>query len=523
MRRWVLHIDMDAFFASVEQLTRPTLRGRPVLVGGLSGRGVVAGASYEARVHGAHSAMPMRRARRLMPPSAVVVAARKGIYGPVSRRVFDVIRDHVAVVEQLSVDEAFLEPPELAGAGEGAVRAWAERLRAAIRAETGLPASIGAGAGKQYAKIGSGMAKPDGVAIIAPERRHEVLDPLPVGALWGIGPVTAARLNALGVRTIADFAALGPRDVEACLGRTIGPQLHLLARGIDDRPVREREVAKSISAEYTYPEDLVTGAQVRAAIDRAAARAHQRLLADGRGARTVTVKVRLADLSVHTRSETLSFATVDEPTLRAVAHRIAFDVDRIGPMRLVGVGFSGLHDTIQEVLFPELERGRVVEDAAPAAPGAPGAAAAAAAAAAGAGDGPGAGLLPVYRPSDSRWPPTGDVHHEAHGHGWVQGAGHGVVSVRFESRATGPGRAVTLAEDDPLLRECSPLCSLDWADWFARAEEDAAGIDAEPELPEEPAGPVEPADPVAAPAPPEPGAAPPAGEGGAGPRPRPAG
>lgn len=390
MHRWVLHIDMDAFYASVEQLTRPTLRGRPVLVGGVSGRGVVAGCSYEARAHGAHSAMPMMQARRLMPPGAVVVGPRKGIYGPVSRRVFSIIRERVPVVEQLSVDEAFMEPAELVGADAATVEEWAQKLRADIRDETGLPSSIGAGPGKQFAKIGSGLAKPDGVYIIEKSRQHELLDPLPVGKLWGVGPVTEAKLKAQGVATIADFAAMEPRDVEITLGRTVGPALQLLARGIDDRPVKERDIAKSISAEYTYPRDLESSAQMRSAIERAGRKSHGRLLSDGRGARTITVKVRLADLSLHTRSETLPYATQDVETLLSVAHRLAFDPASIGPVRLVGVGLSGLDATMQAVLFPELDRGQVVEDTVPGLADVP----------AGLVELTGDGALPTFRASD---------------------------------------------------------------------------------------------------------------------------
>lgn len=463
-QRWVLHIDMDAFFASVEQLTRPTLRGRPVLVGGLGGRGVVAGCSYEARAFGAHSAMPMARARRLMPPGAVTVSARKGIYGPVSRRVFAVIRAHVPVVEQLSIDEAFIEPEELRGATPEEVVQWANRLRAAIFAETGLTASIGAGSGKQYAKISSGLAKPDGVFVLPPHRATELFHPLPVEKLWGIGPVTAAKLHALGVRTIGDFAAMSQREVEVSLSAKTGVELWQLANGNDSRPVKERDVAKSVSAEYTYPANLASAAQVHTAIDRAAAAALRRLHKDGRGARTITVKVRLADLSIHTRSETLTYATMDPDTLSAVAHRIAFSPADVGPVRLVGVGFSGLETHIQEVLFPELDRDRRTQQTpVPELADVP----------AGLVEIGDAGVLPTVQLSDSRWIPTSDVHHERYGHGWVQGSGHGIVSIRFESRSSGPGRMLTLAEADPELRTCSGVCSLDWPEWFA-ASEDAA-------------------------------------------------
>lgn len=463
--RWVLHIDMDAFFASVEQLTRPTLRGRPVLVGGLGGRGVVAGASYEARMYGAHSAMPMARARRLMPPAAVVVSPRKGIYGPVSRRVFSVIRRRVPVVEQLSVDEAFMEPAELQGADLLQVVAWSESLRAEILEETGLTASIGAGSGKQYAKIASGLAKPNGVHVLDPALHDELVHPLPVKKLWGIGPVTAAKLHNMGVETIGDFATMTQRDVEVSLGSKTALALWQLARGSDDRPVKERDVAKSVSAEYTYPEDLNSEAQLHAAVDRAGEAAFARLKKSGRGARTITCKVRLADLSIHTRSETLAYATQDYDTLLAVAQRIAFTPAEVGPVRLVGVGFSGLDANLQEVLFPELDRIVTVEDSVtpPLLSDTP----------VGLVELAGAGTLPTVRLSDSAWTPTSDVHHTEYGHGWVQGSGHGIVTVRFESRTSGPGRMITLNEDDPSLRPCSAVCSLDWPEWLG-SNEDAA-------------------------------------------------
>ena len=192
MTRWVLHIDMDAFYASVEQLTRPTLRGRPVLVAGVSGRGVVAGASYEARRFGARSAMPTHQAARLVGFSAVLVSPRRPVYAAASRRVFQLISSRVGVVEQLSIDEAFMEPAELTGATPDEVREWSDDLRRLIREETGLPSSIGAGTGKQYAKIGSGRAKPDGTFVSPGDTQLEILHPMPVNELWGVGPVTEA-------------------------------------------------------------------------------------------------------------------------------------------------------------------------------------------------------------------------------------------------------------------------------------------------------------------------------------------
>ncbi|MBM4721634.1 DNA polymerase IV [Rhodococcus hoagii] len=422
-RRWVLHLDMDAFFASVEQLTRPTLRGRPVLVGGLGGRGVVAGASYEARVFGAHSAMPMHQARRLVGPAAVVLPPRGSLYGHVSRQVFDALRVRMPVLEQLSMDEAFGEPAELAGVGKAEVERYCEELRALVLAETGLVASIGAGAGKQVAKIASGLAKPNGVTVVSPDVQQQLMSALPVRKLWGVGPVAEEKLKRLGIDTIGALAALPDAEVVSVLGGTIGPSLHRLARGIDDRPVAERADAKQVSAETTYAEDIVTLAGLRRAVDASAAAAHRRLDRDGRAARTVVLKLRKSDMSIVTRSLTLPYATTDLQILTATAQRQVIDPLELGPIRLVGVGFGGLSAVSQGSLFPELDQAVPAEDDV-------------AEADAIAEDG-----------SDTtvRWRPGMDVSHPEYGHGWVQGAGHGVVTVRFETRST--GGAVTYIDD----------------------------------------------------------------------------
>ena len=355
MDRWVLHFDMDAFFASVEQLTRPTLRGRPVLVGGLGGRGVVAGASYESRVYGARSAMPMHQARRLVGATAVVLPPRGVVYGVASRRVFGTVRTLVPVLEQLSFDEAFGEPAELAGASADDVEAFCAALKAKVLDQTGLVASVGAGSGKQVAKIASDLAKPNGIRVVRRDEERVLLDALPVRRLWGIGPVAEEKLHRLGVDTIGAFAALSDGEAANILGATVGAALHRLARGIDDRPVAENAPAKQISAESTFPEDLITLDQLREAIGPIGEHAHSRLEKDGRGARTVTVKLKKSDMSMLTRSATLPYATTDAATLTAMARRLLLDPVEVGPIRLVGVGFSGLTDVRQESLFPDLE------------------------------------------------------------------------------------------------------------------------------------------------------------------------
>jgi DNA polymerase IV len=452
----VLHLDMDAFFASVEQLTRPTLRDRPVLVGGLGGRGVVAGASYESRVFGARSAMPMHQARRLIGVTAVVLPPRGVVYGVASRRVFDTVRAIVPVLEQLSFDEAFGEPPELVGASATEVEDFCENLRRRVRDETGLVASVGAGSGKQIAKIASGMAKPDGVRVVGRVDEKPLLGGLPVRRLWGIGPVAEEKLHRLGIDTIGQLAALSEAEVASILGATIGPALHRLARGVDDRPVAERAEAKQISAESTFAVDLTSLEQLREAIDPIAEHAHQRLLRDGRGARTVTVKLKKSDMSTLTRSATLPYATTEAAALTAMARRLLLDPQEIGPIRLLGVGFSGLSDVRQESLFPDLELSEPesehsVETVTAAMFG--------------------------PDPEPSPWRVGDDVTHPDLGHGWVQGAGHGVVTVRFETRSSGPGPARTFSSgqsDAGEIVSANPVDSLDWPDYVAAMTENTS-------------------------------------------------
>jgi len=489
--RWVLHLDMDAFFASVEQLARPTLRDRPVLVGGLGPRAVVAGASYQARVFGARSAMPMGQARRLC-PHAVVLPPRFALYQAVSERVMAVLAEAAPVLEPVSLDEAFLEPPALVDATADVVRRFGTDLRAAVRAATGLPASVGAGSGKQLAKIASELAKPDGLRVVTREEQQDVLDPLPVRALWGVGPVAEAGLRRLGVHTVGQLAAMDLREATDLLGSAVGAELHRLARGIDDRAVAPRGAAKQVSAETTFDADLTAMADVHDAIARITESAHRRLVGSGRAARTVTVKVRSAAFTTATRSETAGVASTDLGELTAVAQRLARAAVPEGGVRLIGVSLAGLVDTPDPTLFgPDdggpaaaVPNGSTGIQATPevigandgashgAAPNEPAPARATAPTDAGppasapATPAPATAPSPLVRPpaaADLRrpWRPGDDVRHRERGHGWVQGAGHGRVTVRFETRSSGPGRAHTFAVDDPDLEPADPLVSLE--------------------------------------------------------------
>lgn len=430
--RWVLHLDMDAFFASCEQLTRPTLAGRPVLVGGLGPRAVVAGASYEARVFGARSAMPMGQAKRRC-TQAIVVPPRFALYSELSTRVMAVLAEASPVLEPVSIDEAFLEPPALAGAAAADVERFGTELRASVRAASGLPASVGAGSGKQVAKIASELAKPDGLRVVDPAGQEAVLAPLPVRSLWGVGPVAEAGLRKVGVETIGALAAMDLREVTGLLGTAVGTELHRLARGVDERAVAPRGAAKQVSAETTFDVDLTAMSAVHEAIARITASAHRRLVAAERAARTVTVKVRSADFATVSRSETAPVASADLGVLTAVAQRLARAAVPEGGVRLLGVSLGGLGDDPPPALFdpPRAEEAVAVvaESAEPAV-------------------------------ADRPWRPGDDVAHPEHGHGWVQGAGHGRVTVRFETRTSGPGRARTFPADDPALTRADPLGSL---------------------------------------------------------------
>lgn len=471
--RWVLHLDMDAFFASVEQLTRPTLADRPVLVGGLGPRGVVAGASYQARVFGARSAMPMGQARRRC-PHATVLPPRFPLYKAISDEVMGTLSGISPVLEPVSVDEAFLEPPELAGATPERVHRFGTALRAAVRERTGLPASVGAGSGKQLAKIASELAKPDGLRVVAHAEQDAVLAPLPVRSLSGIGPVSGEALRKIGVDTIGQLAAMDTREVAGILGTAMGTELHRLARGVDDRPVAPRGAAKQISAETTFDTDLTAMSAVHEAVGSIVAAVHRRLVADGRAARTVTVKARTGDFVTTTRSETTPFAGRELATLSAMARRLADAAVGEGGVRLLGVSVSGFGDEPPLALFDAVP----AEQGWAAAPVTPDASAGPAPGPVAVDDGPGppadangARVAPAPPPApdggdgadpagpDRPWRAGDDVAHPEHGHGWVQGAGHGRVTVRFETAATGPGRTRTLDAADPDLARADPLDS----------------------------------------------------------------
>ncbi len=336
----ILHVDLDAFFASVEQLDDPSLRGRPVIVGGLGGRGVVSTASYEARRFGVRSAMPMARARAAC-PQATFLTPRLARYGEKSREVMAVLASISPLVEQLSIDEAFVD---VAGARRmlGAPVEIAATIRRRVLEEVGLCVSVGAGSTKFLAKLASDLAKPDGVLLVEPGTERAFLAPLPVSRLWGVGPATLTKLERMGVRTIGDVAALDGQVLVGALGSGLGRHLGALAHNDDGRAVVPEREAKSIGAEETFGADLHTSSACERELVRLADRACMRLRTAGSVARTINVKIRFADFETRTRARTLPEATDVSTVVLDVARELLAEFDVARGVRLLGVSLSQL-------------------------------------------------------------------------------------------------------------------------------------------------------------------------------------
>ena len=472
----ILHLDMDAFYAAVEQASKPSLRGKPVVVGGLGGRGVVATASYEARRFGVHSAMPMSQARRLCPNAAFLIP-RFELYRQVSDFVMGLLRELSPLVEPLSLDEAFVDleagpygamiressPDE----GAALVRALAEDLRADILAGVGLTASVGLSGTKFLAKIASEQAKPDGLVLIEPGSERAVLDELPVRALPGVGPATADTLRRVGLTRISQVAETPEDELVRLLGRAHGAGVHALALGQDERPVVAERDAKSVSVEDTFEVDLMEVDRIRFELDLLTERCVRRLRAAGRSGRTVVIKVRRFDFTTLTRSATLPSPTDDPLVIAGLVRRLLAQVELLGGVRLLGVGVTGLADFTQEDLFAQAEAEAAEAEAEAESEAAAGSEAEdgdAADGTEGAYGGPGEprAFHPGAAPA-RRWHPGQDVQHEEYGHGWVQGSGVGRVTVRFEVPGPVPGRVRTFAVDDPALTGADPLPLTGWA------------------------------------------------------------
>ncbi len=358
--RWpriILHADMDAFFASVEQHDRPELKGTPVIVGGTGRRGVVSAASYEARAFGVHSAMPTHEARRRC-PQATFLSPRLGRYQEISSQVLAVFDDYSPLVEPLSVDEAFLDMTGAEGIF-GPPRDMGRLLRVDVaRATDGLTVSVGVASTKFVAKVASDHHKPDGLTVVAADQVHDFLWPLDIKRLWGVGPHTAGRLEKLGLRTIGDVARTAPGLLTEHLGDT-GAHLRRLSLGEDDREVVGERQAKSVGAEYTLERDIRGAATVKKHLRRAADRVAPRLRRQGVVATGLRVKIKTAAFRLVTRQMTLPRPTDDARPLFEAACVLLDEFDLNVPMRLVGLAAFGLGPAgapVQAELFGDPDR-----------------------------------------------------------------------------------------------------------------------------------------------------------------------
>ncbi|MET8254396.1 DNA polymerase IV [Micromonospora sp. NPDC005197] len=337
----ILHADLDAFYASVEQRDDPRLRGRPVIVGG----GVVLAASYEAKARGVRSAMGGQQARRLC-PDAIVVPPRMAAYTQASRAVFEIFRQTTPLVEGLSIDEAFLDVGGLRRL-VGAPADIAERLRREVRDRVRLPITVGVARTKFLAKVASGVAKPDGLLVVAPDAEVEFLHPLPVERLWGVGPVTAAKLRERRIRTVGEVARLGEAALVSLLGAGAGRHLHALAHNRDPRSVQVGRRRGSMGAQHALGRTPHAPAELDAILAGLVDRVTRRMRAAGRSGRTVVLRLRFGDYTRATRSHTVRKATADTVPLLAAARallRAALpEIDRRG-VTLVGVSVGNLDD-----------------------------------------------------------------------------------------------------------------------------------------------------------------------------------
>jgi DNA polymerase-4 len=429
----VMHLDLDAFFASVEQRDKPSLRGKPVVVGGVGGRGVVSTASYEARKYGVRSAMSTREARARC-PHAAFLNPRFHAYRDTSVKVMEVLREVSPLVEPLSLDEAFVDlvPAGLRSYDDDSVRVMAEDVRARVREVTGgLTASVGIGTSKFIAKVASDLDKPDGLVVVSAGAEQELLRPMHVTVIPGVGPATSERLRRAGITTVADLESISEDELVRLLGKANGHGLFLLARAQDDRPVVPERETKSVSVEGTYDTDLTDRRLMEGLVSRQAVNVAERLRKSGLSGRTITLKVRLHDFTTLSRSTTLNAPTDAGPVIARLARGLLGELDLTGGVRLLGVGVSGLADWIQDDLFGDEgddEHDEPVED------------------------------LPDL-PDQRTWVPGMDVVHTEHGRGWVWGAGRGIVTVRFETAETPPGPVRSLPADDPALAPWRPAAT----------------------------------------------------------------
>ena len=354
--RWILHIDMDAFFAAVEQRDHEAYRGRPLIVGGMGPRGVVSTASYEARVFGVHSAMPMAEARRRC-PDAIFLPGDFPRYRTVSKEIFQILSRFSPLIEPLSIDEGFLDLTGMEGLMPNGLRSYGQALKDAIRGETGLIASVGIAPNKFLAKLASDLEKPDGLTIIRKEDTPRLVWPLPAKRIWGVGEKTNGRLAVFGYRTIGEIARADLKKLTREVGERLARHLHDLANGRDDRPVEPVRKVQSIGREITFPKDLRSPQEAKDALLKLAGEVGWRLRRAGQRAHTVQLKLRLGDFSTFTRQRTFDVPLCYDEDLYEAACAL-FDAMKRPPggIRLLGISGSGFDEAGEMSLFDDSQK-----------------------------------------------------------------------------------------------------------------------------------------------------------------------
>ena len=354
--RWILHIDMDAFFAAVEQRDHEAYRGRPLIVGGMGPRGVVSTASYEARAFGVHSAMPMAEARRRC-PDAIFLPGDFPRYRAVSKEIFQILSRFSPLIEPLSIDEGFLDLTGMEGLMPNGLRSYGQALKDAIRGETGLIASVGIAPNKFLAKLASDLEKPDGLTVIRKEDIPRLVWPLPAKRIWGVGEKTNGRLAVFGYRTIGEIARADLKKLTREVGERLARHLHDLANGRDDRPVEPVRKVQSIGREITFPKDLRSPQEAKEALLKLAGEVGWRLRRAGQRAHTVQLKLRLGDFSTFTRQRTFDVPLCYDEDLYEAACAL-FDAMKRPPggIRLLGISGSGFDEAGELSLFDDSQK-----------------------------------------------------------------------------------------------------------------------------------------------------------------------
>lgn len=350
MERWIMHVDMDAFYASIEQRDHPEYRGLPVIVGGQSRRGVVATASYEARKFGVHSAMPMTEARRRC-PGAIFLSGNHALYRRVSAQLYAIFRRFAPVVERLALDEAFLDVSGMQ-ALVGDLKGYAKQLKASIRSEVGLVASVGLAPNKFLAKLASDFRKPDGLVVIGQQEGKAFVRDLPIEALWGVGEKTAAALRRMGYERVGMLSGADPARLAATFG-VLAHRIVALSNAEDDRPVEDARLPHSIGNEITFDEDLCTRAEAERVLLALSEKVGWRLRTAGYAARCVTIKVRYASFQTITRSKTLVEPTHFDEVLYETAVSLLGNCSLQEGIRLLGITGGQLCCNEQNTLFDE--------------------------------------------------------------------------------------------------------------------------------------------------------------------------